>query len=337
MTPSLITQAIRPMSVSQSDRYSLSPEMREFVRVNQGFAPADASLNARREAFLRGCRHFTPVKPQGLQITDTALGNLPVRLYKPSGMAPKPAWPVLLYLHGGGWDLGNLDTHDWFVYALAKRLNLVIVAVAYRLAPEYPYPAALDDSLTVWKALRAGELGGDLSREQLVVCGDSAGGTLAAGLCMTLRDKGELQPLGQALVYPVLTTETFQPSATLYADAPLLSNTGLEGSFERYLPNVQMRSEASAMPLMAHNFRGLAPAFIGVAEFDILRDEGYAYRDALEADNVPVSLYLGKGLLHGSLRAQGVEQVETFYDALAQSISTFLANAHDSIKGTSIG
>ncbi|MFS2197674.1 alpha/beta hydrolase [Pseudomonas sp. Pseusp3] len=322
------------MSVSQRERYPLSLEMQEFVRVNQGFAAADASLNARREAFLRGCRHFTPVKPQGLQITDTALGNLPIRLYKPSGAAPKQAWPVLLYLHGGGWDLGHLDTHDWFVYALAKRLNLVIVAVAYRLAPEHPYPAALDDSLMVWNALRAGELGDDLSRQQLVVCGDSAGGTLAAGLCMTLRDKGEQQPLGQALVYPVLTTETFQPSATLYTDAPLLSTTGLAGSFERYLPTVQMRSEASAMPLMADNFRGLAPAFIGVAEFDILRDEGYAYRDALEADHVPVSLYLGKGLLHGSLRAQGVEPVEAFYDALAQAISTFLANANDSIKGT---
>ncbi|WP_413705284.1 alpha/beta hydrolase [Pseudomonas sp. Pseusp16] len=322
------------MSVSQRERYPLSLEMQEFVRVNQGFAAADASLNARREAFLRGCRHFTPVKPQGLQVTDTALGNLPIRLYKPSGGAPKQAWPVLLYLHGGGWDLGHLDTHDWFVYALAKRLNLVIVAVAYRLAPEHPYPAALDDCLTVWNALRAGELGDDLSRQQLVVCGDSAGGTLAAGLCMTLRAKGESQPLGQALVYPVLTTETFQPSATLYADAPLLSTTGLEGSFERYLPVAQMRSEALAMPLMANNFRGLAPAFIGVAEFDILRDEGYAYRDALEADHVPVSLYLGKGLLHGSLRAQGVEPVEAFYDALAQSISTFLANANDSIKGT---
>ncbi|WP_447791832.1 alpha/beta hydrolase [Pseudomonas farris] len=319
------------MSVSQSERYSLSPEMQEFVRANQGFVAVDVSLNARREAFLRSCRHFTPVKPQGLQITDTVLGNLPVRLYKPSGAAPKQAWPVLLYLHGGGWDLGNLDTHDWFVYALAKRLNLVIVAVAYRLAPEHPYPAALDDSLTVWNALRAGELGGDLSCEPLVVCGDSAGGTLAAGLCMTLRDKGELQPLGQALVYPVLTTETFQPSATLYADAPLLSVTGLAGSLERYLPLVQMRSEVAAMPLMARDFRGLAPAFIGVAEFDILRDEGYAYRDALEADNVPVSLYLGKGLLHGSLRAQGVEQVEAFYDTLAQAISTFLANAHCSI------
>lgn len=323
------------MSVPQSERYSLSPAMRKFVRVNQGFAPADASLNARREAFLRVCRHFTPVKPQGLQITDTALGNLPVRLYKPSGTTPEQAWPVLLYLHGGGWDLGNLDTHDWFVYALAKRLNLVIVAVAYRLAPEHPYPAALDDSLTVWKALRAGELGADLSREQLVVCGDSAGGTLAAGLCMTLRDKNEPQPLGQALVYPVLTTETFQPSASLYGDAPLLSTTGLAGSFDRYLPGARLCSEASAMPLMANNFRGLAPAFIGVAEFDILRDEGYAYRDALEAEHVPVSLYFGKGLLHGSLRAQGVEQVEAFYDALAQAISTFLANAHYSIEGAS--
>lgn len=315
------------MSDAYSERFPLSPELQDFVATHLGFAPGEPGLTARRAAFLRGCRHFTGPLPAGWQVIDSRLGDLALRCYKPAQTAPEGGWPVLLYLHGGGWDLGGLDTHDWFAHAVAERVQVAIVAVEYRLAPQCPFPAALEDCLAVWHALREGAVDGDLSRERRVVCGDSAGGSLAAGLCMALRDQGESQPDGQALVYPVLTTDTREPSATRYGDAPMLSNLGLANSFSSYLPEPAQRQHPWAMPLHASQFRGLAPAFIGVAELDILYEEGLEYAAVLQAADVPAQTHVGHGLLHGSLRARGVASVEVFYDALATAIEGFFWRA----------
>ncbi|WP_426119118.1 alpha/beta hydrolase [Pseudomonas sp. DSP3-2-2] len=238
----------------------------------------------------------------------------------PTTSPPVGGWPTLLYIHGGGWDLGSLDTHDWFAYALGQRLRVAIVAVDYRLAPEHGYPAPLEDCLDVWHGLRQGLLDPDLSTERLMVIGDSAGGTLAAGLCLALRRDGHPQPLAQVLIYPVLTVAQQLPSMQEHANAPMMTVTGLAKSLEGFLPNAQDRLDPCAMPLEAKDFRGLAPTFVAVAQIDPLRDHGVSYHDVLAADGVDTHLHIARGMVHSGLRAFGAPAVEAAWDSIAMLV-----------------
>jgi len=300
--------------------YTLDPDIQAYVDACKAFVPVDDSLSARRDAFLRACRACTPAAPAGWAITDIRLDGVCLRVYKPAGEVPQGGWPTLLYLHGGGWDLGNLDTHDWFAHALAQRVPVAIVAVEYRLAPKHSYPAPLQDCLAAWHGLRAGRVDPALSRERLVVAGDSAGGTLAAGLCMALRRDGQPQPLGQVLVYPVLTARDHLPSMTEHADAPLLTVAGLKRSLAGYVPDQRDWRDPCAMPLEAEDFSGLAPAFIAVAGVDPLRDHGMAYGAALRRAGGEAEVDVVEGLVHSGLRAFGVERVERLWDRLGETI-----------------
>lgn len=297
--------------------HTLSPPMRGYIESAQRFTPASDHIDDRRAAFLRACRACTPAVPAGWQIDDIDLDGLSLRRYKPATAMPEGGWPTLLYLHGGGWDLGGLDTHDWFAYAVARRLSVALVAVDYRLAPEHAYPAPLEDCLTAWQGLRAGRIDPELSRERLVVAGDSAGGTLAAGLCMALRRDGHAQRLGQLLVYPVLTCRDHLPSMSEHVQAPLMTVAGLNRSLSGFLPGPGHRHDPCAMPLEAEDFSGLAPAFICVAAVDPLRDHGVAYGEALRGAAVPAQVRVAEGLVHSGLRAFGLAEVEALWDELA--------------------
>lgn len=300
--------------------YSLHPAMRAYVHASQVFAPADDSLAARRAAFLRACLACTPARPVGWRIRDCDLQGLRLRSYIPEGQPPEDGWPTVLYLHGGGWDLGGLDTHDWFAFALARRVKLAIVAVDYRLAPEHPYPAPLLDCLQVWRALRDGALGPCLSRARLMVAGDSAGGSLAAGLCRALHDERLPQPLGQLLAYPVLTARQHLPSMREHAEAPMMTVAGLTKSLTGFLPDPASRADPRAMALEASTFGGLAPALLILARIDPLCDHGLAYRDALLAEGVAAQAWVGEGMVHSSLRAFGVAEVEQAWDCMAAQL-----------------
>lgn len=296
---------------------TLDPEIRAYVEAAQRFAPASDAIDDRRDAFLRACRACTPQRPAGLRVADHRLDGLGLRVYKPAGQVPDGGWPTLLYLHGGGWDLGSLDTHDWFAYALAARVRVAIVAVDYRLAPEHCYPAPLEDCMAAWHGLRGGLVDAELSRQRLMVGGDSAGGTLAAGVCRALRRDGLPQPLGQLLVYPVLTARDHLPSMREYAQAPMLNVVGLGKSLDGYLPDPRQRLDPCAMPLEATDFSGLAPAFIAVAGIDPLRDHGVAYGQALREAGVEAEVWVVEGLVHSGLRAFGVERVERLWNEIA--------------------
>jgi acetyl esterase len=307
----------------QMPGYKLEPALAAYVKKSASFAAKSDSLSDRREAFAEACRYFTPAQPSGVKIEDDEVDGVAIRIYLPQADAPSSGWPTVLYFHGGGWNMGSHTTHDWFAYALLRRIQVAIVAVDYRLAPENSFPAPLEDGLAIWRAIRRGDFP-QLDRDCLAVAGDSAGGSISAGLCVALREMKLAQPKIQALIYPVLTANVELPSMQVHADAPMLTTLGLMASLEGYVPGNEKKNDPRALALGIDNASGLARAFIGVAEYDPLFDHGLAYADLLRAADVPTVLHVGKGLVHASLRASGVAEVERFYDALAESLSRSL-------------
>ncbi|WPO97725.1 alpha/beta hydrolase [Pseudomonas sp. HR96] len=299
-----------------TQRQQLSLPMADFVEQTEAFASRDPSLAAQRQAYRRMCAAFTPARPPTLQVFDRQLGEVPVRRYRPMGAAPAHGWPWLLYLHGGGWVVGGLDSHDFICCELAQTLSATVVAVDYRLAPEHPYPAALDDCLAAWQGVLARAAGWQLAKGPGVVMGDSAGGNLAAALCLALRQRGESMPGAQVLVYPGLGGPAHSASRVECAEAPLLSASEVLDYQQLYVPEAS-RTDPLALPLLAENLAGLPAAFIAVAEFDPLRDDGVAYHQRLLAAGGDSRLYLGRGLVHGCLRARHqVPEVDELYAAM---------------------
>ncbi|WP_152227746.1 alpha/beta hydrolase [Pseudomonas sp. SCB32] len=305
-------------------RYPLSDAMHAFVARTESFAVADTSLAAQREGYDRMAAAFAPPLPARLSIRDVQPdGLVDLRLYRPEGSSPSAGWPTLLYLHGGGWVLGNARSHDMICAELAAELGILVVAVSYRLAPEHPYPAALHDSLAVWRWLRSDGLDEPVDKQRMLVAGDSAGGNLSAALCLALRDGGEPLPRAQALIYPALGNAD-TPSRDSCADAPLLSRADLDNYLATYISRPADWHDPLALPLLAPDLSGLPPAFVGVAEFDPLRDDGERYCMALREAGVDSEFFPGHGLVHGALRGRGVDEVEALYRALHRALQGFL-------------
>lgn len=296
--------------------YPISPQLAAFITQTESFATDDSSLAGLRQAYDRMGQAFTPAPPQGLHVSDFSLGGVTVRSYLPKAPPPTEGWPCLLYIHGGGWVVGGLDSHDFICFELAATLQVLVIAIDYRLAPEHPFPAAYEDCRAVWQAIQAGEGPQAINLQRLVVAGDSAGGNLAAALCLGLRDDGEPLPGAQVLIYPGLGGPADLPSRRDCRDAPLLSTADTDCYLALYLRGTGNPS-AYAMPLLAEDFGGLPKALIAVAQFDPLRDDGLLYAERLRAAGVEVLLYPGKGLVHGCLRARGqVPEVDQLYDCL---------------------
>ena len=223
-------------------------------------------------------------------------GEIPVRVYTPAGERPKP---VIVYFHGGGWVIGELDTVDNPLRRIANRTDAVIVSVDYRLAPEHRYPAAFDDcyAATAWVAEHAAELGGD--PERVAVCGDSAGGNLAAAVAIAARDRQSPRLAAQLLIYPVtdfdFTTESYEQNG----DGYLLTKGSMQWFWAHYLGAQDLGKDPYACPARADDLAGLPPAFVATAEFDPLRDEGEAYAANLRIAGVDVTAKRYDGMLHG--------------------------------------
>jgi acetyl esterase len=223
--------------------------------------------------------------------------DIPIRIYKPEGTGP---FPVLVFFHGGGWVLGNLDTHDSMARALSARSDCMVVATDYRRAPEYRFPAAIEDAYTVtrWVANNAEAIGAD--SERLAVGGGSAGGNLAAAVAQMARDKTIATPSidYQLLLYPALdhTFETisYQQNATGY----YLTEDQMAWFWNHYLPAGIGGRNAYASPLKAHDFAGLPSAFVMTCGYDPLRDEGATYAKRLEDAGVAVEHVNYDGMIH---------------------------------------
>ena len=223
-------------------------------------------------------------------------GELPIRIYTPAGSAPLP---VLVYFHGGGWVIGNLETHDGTCRTLANGAGCVVASVDYRLAPEHRFPAAVEDAYaaTAWVSSHASALNGDAAR--VAVGGDSAGGNLAAVVALMARDRGAPRLAYQLLVYPVIDAACDTASYRDNAEGYFLTRDMMLWFWGHYLGGDSNRRHPYHSPLRADHLSGLPPAFVITAEFDPLRDEGEAYAERLRAAGVPVQLTRYSGMVHG--------------------------------------
>lgn len=241
-------------------------------------------------------------------------GDIPVRVYTPAGDGPKG---VLVYFHGGGWVIGDLETVDRPCRTFANAADVVVVSVDYRLAPEHVQPAAFDDcyAATVWVAEHADELGVDPSR--LAVGGDSAGGHLAAAVSLAARDRARdaaqrssstptvPEIAFQMLLYPVVDFDWTSPSLDDNGEGYLLGRATMQWFWAHYLGATDPGDDPYTFPLRAADLAGLPPAFVGTAEFDPLRDEGEAFARRLDTAGTTVSATRYDGMIHGFLWTLG--------------------------------
>ncbi|HEY3723351.1 MAG TPA: alpha/beta hydrolase [Acidimicrobiia bacterium] len=225
-------------------------------------------------------------------------GEIPVRIYRPEGGAPKP---IVVYYHGGGWVIGGLETHDHGCRALANSADAVVVSVDYRLAPEYRFPAPLDDARAAlgWVAEHTEELGGDASR--IAVAGDSAGGNLAAVVAQMARDAGGPALCFQLLIYPVTDHEFDSVSMRDNAEGYFLTRDAMRWFYSHYLDEPTLGADPRVSPIRADDLSGLPPAFVITAEYDPLRDQGVAYAAAMSDAGTAVEARTYAGMFHGFL------------------------------------
>jgi acetyl esterase len=244
-------------------------------------------------------------------------GPIVVRIYRPSGEGP---FGLLVNFHGGGWVIGDLETADSICRRMCRAAGCIVVSVDYRLAPEHPYPAAVEDAYaaTCWAADNQAELGGSGA---LAVFGESAGGNLAAVVAQRARDENGPQIDFQLLAYPVLDHDFERPSYQDNGTGYLLEQETMRYFWDRYCPDLARRDEAQASPLLADSLANLPAALIVTAEFDPLRDEGRAYAEALTAAGVDASVRCYDGLIHDFLAHAGLfECAASAFDEAAAAL-----------------
>jgi acetyl esterase len=268
---------------------------------------------------------FGPTDPPAVErVSDIAIagadGDLPLRVYHPD---PGETLPTLCFFHGGLWTLGTLDSIDEVCRHLARRSRRVVVSVDYRLAPEHPFPAGLEDCVAAveWVRENGAALGADPS--QMAVGGTSAGGNLATATCLYGREFGGPSVEGQLLLYPMLDSGVDTPSLDEHADGPFLTRRDVEWAYDTYLRSPVDRYNPFVSPLRADSLSGLPPALVVTAGFDPLRDEGAAYATALADAGVPVKHDHEPAMPHGFL------SLAADVDAAAEALDRVVAALQD--------
>ncbi|NMF91660.1 alpha/beta hydrolase [Aromatoleum petrolei] len=220
------------------------------------------------------------------------------RLYRPLDAAPTEVLPLLIYFHGGGWCVGSVQSHDALCRRMVNRTGCAVLSVDYRLAPEHPFPAAVEDALfaTEWALTHAQEFAFDPAR--LGLGGDSAGGNLALVTALRLRDRGAPALRCLCLIYPCTEIESSRPSREAYASGYFLDRESLSWFFERYLPDGDT-SDWRVSPMRAHSLADLPPTIVVTAECDPLRDDGIAFVERARSEGVPAEHVDVAGMVHG--------------------------------------
>jgi len=283
----------------------LQPFLADWARL-WAEVPQPAGPAERRAHFERVAERMRQPTPAGVRADEQhRIGvagtgrDVRVRVFRPAADGPRPA---LIYMHGGAFMQGSPETHWEITAGLAAACDMVVISVDYALAPEQPFPAAVDDCRAVvqWAFSEAGTLG--LRREAIAIGGDSAGANLAAAMTLLFRGAPE-RLCAQLLVYPAMDFSLDRPSYRENADGPIVTVASMQAVNAAYCPDPQDRRNPLAAPLLADSHAGLPPAFVAVAEHDPLRDAGIAYADALRGAGVAVALDRGPGLIHSYLRA----------------------------------
>ena len=245
----------------------------------------------------------TPPAPQIGDVRDLTAdgprGPIPLRVYRPAGMTDSRRLPALVFFHGGGWVIGDLETHDVACRQITAEAGVSVIAVDYRLAPEHKFPAAVDDAwaATRWIAAHAAELG--INADRLAVGGDSAGGNLAAVVALLARDAGAPRIRLQILTYPVTDLASESRSYEELADGYMLTRDGMRWFRAHYLGKEEDAADWRVSPLRAPSLAGLPPALVITAGYDPLRDEGEAYARRLREAGVTVDAVCFGGMIHG--------------------------------------
>jgi acetyl esterase len=300
---------------------ALNPKMKYFLEnllpaYPEGYTPTLEDMRSRSNPGIGTVESVHKVEDRTI---SGPVGQIPIRVYTPEGEGP---FPIVVYFHGGGFVYGDLESHDAVCRGIVNASQQVLVAVDYRLAPENPFPAAVEDSYAAakWVYENAADLNGDPSR--LSVAGDSAGGNLATVVCQINKEKGDLSIAKQVLIYPV--TDSYDPEKyESYKENGIGYFLTLEsiGLFSKlYVQNHDYAFHPHAAPMHAEDVSELPPALIITAEYDPLRDEGEAYAKKLEEAGVPVTLKREAGQIHGFLNffsmIDSKEDIKGVYDMI---------------------
>jgi acetyl esterase len=290
------------------------PGILEFLRLCDSFYPADAvdaSIGQQRLWYDTLCAQFDRPLPSGVTTEDAVIGTVPTRRYRPAGLRTPTK---LVYLHGGGNVVGSLSSHHAICAEISQAAGAELISVDYRLAPEHVWPVQSDDCFAVVK-LMLGE------GERLVLIGDSAGGNLAAGLTLRARDENLSGIVGQVLIYPGLGGDLISGSYQEMAEAPGL--TTADTAYYRAILKAPA-DEPVAHPLLTRSFAGLPPAYITVAHFDPLRDDGRLYAGRLAAEGIEVWFREEPQMVHAWLRARHMSDgAAAGFRALCIAVSRF--------------
>ena len=314
----------------------LDPQAQALLRLmlERGVPSTHELTPAEARAAYRERRTFTQPDPPGMaEVRELSApgpaGPIALRLYRPHGMPPAPA-PLLVYFHGGGWVIGDLDTHDVLCRQLAAGAACAVLAVDYRLGPEHRFPAAIDDALAAvrWAFAQAANLGVDA--ERIALGGDSAGGNIAAVCCLALRDASDappIRPAFQLLIYP--STDMRGESASHQANAQgYLLTRDVIRYFQGHYADTAQWTDWRASPLLASRHDGLPPALVLTAGYDPLCDEGLAYADRLSAAGVPAQYVCFTRQIHGFITmGRVIEEAHTAVAVCAAALRRALGTS----------
>lgn len=285
---------------------TMHPDMRVLLEARAAAGGKGDEVDGARRFWTAYTNALAEPHPDDMAVHDSAApgadGDVPLRVYRPAG--GDGARPCILYLHGGGFMLGDLDSSDSIAWGFAQGTGAVVVSVDYRLTPEHPYPAAFDDTYAVLSHVAENPVEFGIDPGRIALAGDSAGGNLAAAACLAARDRGGPAIAAQALIYPATGLDQSHPSYVEHADSPGLTAEGTKKYRDLYLPDDRDTNDPYARPVMAADHSGLPPAWVHSAEIDPIRDDGRVYAAKLAMAGNWVTYREARGMIHGFMRAR---------------------------------
>lgn len=302
------------------------PDMAVLIEA-QKVAYGGTTVEEQRKAWSAYTKKLAPPRPAGLHVRDVAIPvpghEVPVRIYRPSDVTG--ALPCILYMHGGGFMKGDLDSSDPIAWGFTQETGAVTVSIDYRLTPEHPYPAAFDDCYGVLTYLAAHARHFEINPTRIALAGDSAGGHLAASLCLASRDRRGPRIVAQAIIYTVIGTDMTSSSYQENAEGYGLTTAACQKYMQLLLPDPAHRSDPYARPAVETNFAGLPPAYVVSAELDPVRDDGREYAAKLAGAGVDVTYHEARLMLHGFMRARFTgAAAKAEYDRICAFLQTHL-------------